>query len=498
MKVLFVTSEAFPLLKTGGLGDVAGALPVALSGLGVDVRILMPGYPDAMKRACDKGEPIDLGDPLDAGAARLVPARMPDSRLPVWLIDCPALYDRPGGPYTQADGTDWPDNHLRFALLGRVAAMLCMAGSFIGWRPDVVHGHDWQTGLTPAYLMQWGGPRTPSVFTVHNLHYSGLFDASVLPAAGLRQDAFTIHGLEFHGKVSFLKAGLVYSDALTTVSPTYAREIQTPAFGRGLDGLLSARARDLHGILNGIDDTIWNPHTDGALAARYNAAAPAGKARCKAALQRELGLTEDLATPVLAVISRFTEQKGIDFALEALPRLRRDGAQVVMLGEGDGAIERAVAAAAHPGQVAVRISHDEGLAHRIIAGADILLMPSRFEPCGLTQMYALRYGTIPVVHRTGGLADTVRDVSSGLGNGFVFDDANAAALSAAAERAITTYRDRAAWAELCRRGMEMDFGWRRSASEYIGVYERLAGTRKRGADVMTMRKDAGDESIHQW
>ena len=476
MKVLFVVSEAFPLIKTGGLGDVGGALSAALAHEGADVRVLLPGYEEALDKLAGKETPIDLGDPLGAGPARLIPGRMPDSGVKTWLIDCPALFIRNGGPYTDDDDEPWPDNHIRFALLGRAAAMISIAGGFVGWQPDILHANDWQAGLAPTYLVQWSGRRTPSIFTIHNCQYQGLFDASIMPVVGLRQDMFGPYGLEFFGSVSYLKAGLVYSDRLTTVSPTYAKEIQTPMFGNGLEGVAASRSAVLHGILNGIDDETWNPATDRALAKTFKAGDLAGKAACKAAVQRELGLKVDAECPLIGIVSRFVPQKGLDLVVQMLPRLLKKNVQLAILGAGEQAIETAIldATNTHPGMVAAKIGYSEDLSHRIIAGADMFLVPSRFEPCGLTQMYAMRYGAVPIVRRTGGLADTVIEAENPGGTGFLFDAPTASALFGAVEAAIARFGDKEWWRTIQRRGMAQDFGWSRPARAYCDLYESLA------------------------
>ena len=476
MKILFVTSEAYPLLKTGGLADVAGALPAALAALGEDVRILLPAYPDAVAAAKDKQDAISLGDPLGVGEVRLIKARMPVTGTELWLIDCPALYDRAGNPYTQKDGTDWPDNPLRFAMLSRVAAMLSVPGNATGWTADIVHANDWQGGLTAAYLHFWGGRHARSVFTVHNLQYQGLFKREILPQAGLPEAAFSVDGLEFHDKVSFLKSGLYYSDAITTVSPTYAKEIMGDALGCGLDGLLRLRSDVLSGVLNGVDDETWNPATDKHLDHRYSLARRTGKAKNKTALQAELGLPSGTKAPLLGMVTRLTAQKGIDLVVNALPALRKSGFQLAVLGTGDTKWERALSdlAATDP-NISVRIGYDEAMAHRIIAASDVFLMPSRFEPCGLTQMYALRYGTLPLVRKTGGLADTVVDVRQGdSGTGFVFEPADGAALSAAAARAAALFKNVKAWRKVQRTAMQQDFSWAHAAQAYQKLYRDLA------------------------
>lgn len=492
MRVLTVSSEVYPLIKTGGLADVAGALPAALARRGLDSRLVMPGYPQALDRAVERGAPRDLGDVLGVGSTRLVEARMPDSGVPVWLIDCPALYDRAGGPYQRPDGAEHPDNFKRFALLARVAALLATGQAVDGYAADIVHANDWQAGLVPAYLRLLPRPLAPvvhdpkTVFTIHNLHFQGLFGPDILPMVGLPMDSFRIDGLEFNGLVSYLKAGLYYSDRLTTVSPTYAWEITTPEGGRGLHGLLAGRAHagHLQGIVNGVDYALWDPAVDTLIAERYDRPGVAdGKAANKAALQREMGLAEDPGAPLLAMVSRFSDQKGVDLVVEAAPYMVDAGAQLVLVGSGEWWLEQAVARLrdTYPGRVACHIGYDEPLAHRTQAAADIFLVPSRFEPCGLTQLYALRYGALPLVRRTGGLADTVRDLGhesgggagNGAGTGFLFDTPSTEGLLSAFYRALEVYRRPDAWHHARQRAMTEDFGWDRAADTYQALYEEL-------------------------
>jgi starch synthase len=400
---------------------------------------------------------------------------MPSCDVPVWLIDCPMLYDRVGNPYTQANGTDWPDNHLRFAMLSRVAAMLSVPGNGANWTADIVHANDWQAGLTAAYLHFWGGHHARSVFTIHNLQYQGLFASDIVSQVGLPDAAYSSHGIEFHNHVSFLKSGLHYSDAITTVSPTYAKEIMGTALGCGLDGLLRHRANAVHGILNGIDDEVWNPQTDPLIPHTYSLAKRAGKAKNKAALQLEMGLPVDDKAPLFCVVSRLTEQKGIHLIAESAAALCSRGIQLAILGNGDHHLETVLSsvAAVNDG-VGVTIGYDDALAHRLIAGADVLLMPSRFEPCGLTQMYAMRYGTLPLVFKTGGLADTVVDCSEkDNGTGFVFNIPSATALVQTAERAISFYRQPKEWQKAQKNAMNQDLSWKHAAKVYIDLYNNL-------------------------
>jgi starch synthase len=476
MRVLFVTSEAHPLMKTGGLADVSASLPRALQSLGHQVQLLMPAYRDALAAAGPPGVKLAATRDVAGHHVRLLETRLPGSRNKVWLLDCPALFDRPGNPYHDAEGRAYADNAERFMLLCRVGALLAEDAFDLGWRPEVVHCNDWQSALVPL-LLHARQPRPALVFTIHNLAYQGLFPPADFERLGIAAHYWHPDALEFHGQFSFIKGGIVFADRVTTVSPSYAREIQTGEFGHGLDGLLRHRAPVLSGILNGIDTTAWNPSRDPALALNYGATTLARKRQNKIALQAEMGLDTDPAAPLLAFIGRLAEQKGIDLLLEALPVLLGHPAQAVMLGSGDPAYEAALAALAdaHPGRFALRIGYDEALAHRIEAGADVFLMPSRFEPCGLNQMYSLRYGTVPVVRNVGGLADTVVDatpetLADGSANGFSFSGADAAALVGAARRALAAQADAPLWARLQLTGMRRDFSWRHSARAYEQLY----------------------------
>ncbi|MBL6928108.1 MAG: glycogen synthase GlgA [Rhodospirillales bacterium] len=476
MKVLFAVSEMFPFVKTGGLGDVAGALPVALQNLGVDVRVLIPAYSEVLDKVVDLAPWVSLGDPLGAGEIRVALGRVPGSGVPVWLVGSPALYERKTGPYLGPDGKDWPDNHVRFAALSRAAAIICDAGTVLGWQADILHSHDWQGGLGPAYLALRGGRRPGTVHTIHNMAFAGIFPATELGAVGLPLEAFSINGVEYHEKLSFLKAGIRYADRLTTVSPTHAREIMSKEFGFGFEGVLASREGHLKGILNGIDGDIWNPRTDALIEQTYDARNLGKKALNKAALQKTFGLPINPKAPLFGVVSRFTIQKGIDLVLETLPRIIEQGGQLAVLGSGDAELEDKLTKAAKdfPAHVAVRVGYDEPLSHLVQAGCDGFLVPSRFEPCGLTQMYALRYGTPPIVRRTGGLADSVIDVSNVAdGTGFVFEAAKGTELNRAVTNAIKLYRRPGEWRALQRRAMKQDFSWEKSARDYISVYSEL-------------------------
>ena len=477
-----MASEAYPLVKTGGLADVVGALPHALAPLGVRVRLMLPAYP-AVRAACPGAVTLHRYADLHGGPARILAAEA--ARMEVLLLDAPHLFDRPGNPYVDATGTDWTDNALRFGALARAAADVAL-GAISGYRPDVVHAHDWQAGLVPAYLHYADAPTRPAtVMTVHNLAFQGRFDAALLAPLGLPPRSFAMDGVEYYGGIGFLKAGLALADHITTVSPTYAAEIRTSAEGMGLDGLLRQRAAAVSGILNGIDTDVWDPARDPLIAARYSSRDLAkGRAVNKAALQARLGLDDAPGAPLFGVVSRLTWQKGIDLLLEVLPRLLAHGAQLALLGSGDKPLEAAFkeAARAHRGRVAVTIGYDESLAHGIQAGADALLVPSRFEPCGLTQLCALRYGALPVVARTGGLADTVVDanemaLASAAGTGVVFSPVTADALAHAIDRTVELHGRPATWRALQRRAMTTDVSWARPAERYAALFRALVDAR---------------------
>ena len=482
MRVLYITAELYPWVKSGGLGDVAAALPPALIEEGIDVRLLLPGFRGFLDAFPGITDIARLTTPFAAERVRVCLARLPGSESLAYLVDHPAFYDRPGNPYAGPDSSDWPDNHRRFGLFGWIAAELAR-GADPGWRPDILHGHDWHTGLAPAYLAARppAAGHVPTVFTVHNLAYRGPFPGTIFPELALPPEFFSIDGVEFFGTVSFIKAGLFYSDRLTTVSPTYAREIQTPAFGWGLDGLLRARNNVLTGILNGVDPRFWDPRHDKNLPQTYcTEDAAAGKRAAKAVLQRRLGLEPGDGGPLHGAVSRLTPQKGLDLVLAGLPDLVTGGGQLALLGSGDDDLEQAFRAAAeqYRGRVGVAIGYDESLAHLIIGGSDVILVPSRFEPCGLTQLYALRYGALPLVRRVGGLADTVVDATAtslaeGVATGFAFDDDSPSALMSAIGRATELFREREIWQRMMRRAMTRDFSWAAAARLYAGVYRTL-------------------------
>lgn len=479
MRILFASSEAHPLIKTGGLADVSGSLPQALAGLGHDVRLVLPAYP-AIKRARrwkSLGTPSLDGKPSEW---QLLSGTLPGTRLPVYLVDAPLYFERAGNPYRAPDGRDWQDNHLRFGLFGRAIAALAMGEADLRWRPELLHCNDWQTGLAPA-LLNGRAERPATVFTIHNLAYQGLFPPEALHELDLAQTLWRPDGLEFYGQLSFIKGGLVFADRITTVSPTYAKEILTPDFGYGLEGLLTHRVDVLSGILNGIDETAWNPRTDTHLPTPFDPLDKVAKRRCRASLCKALDLNEsEHAPPLLGLIGRLVEQKGIDLVIAAIePLLAQRRARAVILGSGERRFELALSALAtrYPGRLAVRIGYDETLAHHIEAGADAFLMPSRFEPCGLNQMYSLRYGTPPLAHRTGGLADTIIDatpdhLAAGTANGFLFDAPSAEALGAGLERLLALWNT-PDWETLIRSGTRSDFSWTRSAQAYSTLYKSI-------------------------
>ena len=467
-RVLHVTPECAPMTKTGGLGDVSEALPEALRAAGVDAMTLLPGYPAVLDHVGKAREAEKLA--LLGFDCRLLRAD------PFLVLDCPALYMRDGGPYQTAEGRDWDDNPLRFGVLARAAALLAGSGTPLDWQPQVLHCHDWPSGLAPAYLRGEAG-RAASVMTIHNVAFQGNYDPALLSRLELPPSAYSIDGVEFHARLSFLKGGIAYADAVTTVSPTYAQEIQTPELGFGLDGLLRHRRAVLSGILNGIDTRTWDPANDARIVQRYDARTLELKAANKAALQKRMGLQPEARVPLLGMVSRFAHQKGTDLVAATAEELVAAPAQLAIVGQGERALQEAMAAIAarHPGRIAVQVAFDEDLAHAIEAGADLFLMPSRYEPCGLNQMYSQRYGTPPVARATGGLVDTVMDGVTG----FLFAEAERAALVAAARRALAAYADAARWSSIQRAGMARDFSWSAAARRYAALYLGLATATQR-------------------
>lgn len=482
MRVLFATAEAYPLAKTGGLADVSRALPLALLRIGIDVRLLMPGYPGAYLRLEEPRIVARIAPAMGVGDATLVEGRFPGTDLPVYLIDSPSLFRRPGGLYQDEAGHEWPDNALRFAFLAHVGREIALGRTALRWAPDLVHANDWHAGLLPFYLSLHDGPRPATVFTTHNMAFQGNFPSHWLDQLGIPGACFQAQGVEFYNQISFLKAGLSYADRVTTVSPNYAKEILTTEFGCGMEGVLRRKGEDFNGILNGIDDGLWNPACDPELPRPFHASDIAGKRVCKAALQEQMGLPAKPDTPLIGFVSRITHQKMADVLLETLPWLCGEDVQFVSVGEGDPILAEGFAAIgeAHKSKAAIRIGYAEADAHRLQAGCDILLAPARFEPCGLTQLYALKYGTLPIVRRTGGLADTVVDASATTiadrtATGFVFDQPTKDDFKAAIARALTLYREKLIWRRLQLQAMAQDYSWDASAVQYAALYSAASG-----------------------
>ncbi len=482
LKILFAVSEVAPFSKTGGLADVAAALPRALAAIGHDVRIVTPRYRE-FSGSGDRVASLRVDSPSGPVGVTVVRVRLPGSSIPVYALqDDRGWFDRDG--LYQSGGRDFDDNLERFAFFSR--AVLELPGA-LNWMPEIVHCHDWQTALVPVYLKTRGrlngadAARPRTVLTIHNLGYQGVFPGERFPATGLGWDSFTPDGLEFYGLVNLLKGGLLAADVLTTVSPTYAREIQTEPYSHGLHGVLAARGTDLIGIINGIDGVEWDAARDPVLAAPFSASALDGKAACRDDLLHRLGLAPGPA-PVLAMVTRLAHQKGVDLVVELLPELVTLDLRVVILGTGDPAYEAALRewSAKAPDRLAAVLRFDDALAHQVMAGADLFVMPSRYEPCGLSQMYAMRYGAVPVCHQTGGLADTVvdyrpRSAREGRATGFLFRPCDADGLIRALQLALAVHRDRTAWRQLITAGMRADFGWERSAADYVRVYRRALG-----------------------
>lgn len=475
-RILFVTSEAHPLIKTGGLADVSGSLPKALAELGQDVRLIMPYY-QAVKIDQEIYHRCNLR--VNNCNVEILESRLPGSDVIVWLVNYPAYFGTPGNPYLDPQGNPWSDSAERFALFCRIAVEVAMNRAWLDWKAEIVHCNDWQSGLVPALLsLEEERPRT--VFTIHNLAYQGLFPKQTFAFLNIPGRLWHPDGVEFHGMLSFIKGGLTYSDHITTVSPSYALEIQTPEFGYGLEGLLKHRQNQLTGILNGIDVEHWDPETDTYLAHTYTATTLDKKLANKTALQNRLGLPVDATIPVIGLISRLVQQKGIDLVLESLPQMAEMPLQFVLLGSGDRDYEQRLLnfASIYPEKFSITIGYDEVLSHLIEAGADIFLMPSRFEPCGLNQMYSQRYGTIPIVRETGGLADTVTDslpqtITDGSASGVVFSQAHGDSLLEAIKRTLILYLNPKIWKKMQQTGMRKDFSWRNSAEQYLYLYRHL-------------------------
>ena len=481
MRVLFATSEAYPLIKTGGLADVSGALPKAISQLPDfkgDIKLLLPAY-SAVLAKLKTAKTIANINVLGQDCS-LITGKMPDSDIEVIAIKNAALYERTGGPYSDENGIDWLDNPLRFGVLSRVASLLCSANSPIkNWLPDLIHCNDWQTGLAPAYMKLLDNSKTKSILSIHNIAFQGCFDATWLKQLELPAAHFQINGFEYHGQISFLKAGLFYADQLSTVSPTYAQEIQTADFGFGLEGLLQTRSSELTGILNGIDADEWNPATDLHLPKNYSNSRITGKHAVKHALQQQLGLDIHANAPLLGVVSRLTHQKGLDLLPVIMPKLVDLGCQFAILGSGEKKLEANFNALAerYPTQISMNTGYHEHLSHNIMAGSDLFIMPSRFEPCGLNQLYGLAYGTPPIVSNTGGLADSVCDTTklslkNNSATGFVVKNVTSASLMITIQQAIATWQDKKTWRKLQKNGMSRDISWVSSAKPYFNLYQK--------------------------
>ncbi|WP_420407252.1 glycogen synthase GlgA [Hoeflea sp.] len=475
MKILSVASEVYPLIKTGGLADVAGALPAALAAHGVDMHVLLPGYSQVMAKLVNPVRLLELDDLIGTSAAILA-CRL--NGVQYLVLDAPDLFDREGGPYTDASGKDHPDNWRRFAALCLAAARIAEAG-LDDWFPDIVHAHDWQAGLVPVYMKHGTASHVPTVMTVHNLAFQGQFSPAIFAELGLPSSVFAMDGIEYYGDVSYLKGGLQLASAITTVSPTYAQEIRTPEFGMGLEGLINARAADLHGIVNGIDTDVWDPANDPMIPASYSHSKLKRRQINRKALAERFGL-EETTGPVFTVVSRLTWQKGMDVLAEAADDIVAMGGRLAVLGAGDPALEAALAGAAerHPGRIGAIIGYDEALSHLIHAGGDALLVPSRFEPCGLTQLCGLRYGNVPIVARIGGLADTIIDANEAasaarVATGFQFSPVTRDALLQAVRAAIRAFAEPRTWSRLQDRGMKSDVSWERSAARYVALYADL-------------------------
>ncbi len=475
-KILFVTSEAHPLIKTGGLADVSGSLPKALAELGVDVRLIMPNY-----QAIKTTEEIYYKSTVRVNNTdvNILETRLPGTQVIVWLVDYPEFFDFPGNPYVDEQGNAWANTAERFALFCRIAVEVAMNRSYLEWTPDIIHCNDWQSGLVPA-LLSLEASRPATVFTIHNMAYQGIFPKTTEASLNLPKSLWNPDGIEFNDMLSFIKGGLAYADRITTVSPTYAQEIQTADFGYGLEGLLSHRKEVLTGIINGIDADQWDPETDAYISERYNISTLSKKQLNKTALQNKHSLPVDNSIPVIALVSRLVEQKGIDLVLECLPEMLTLPLQFFLLGNGNKSFEQQLSlfAETYPDKIAITIGYDEALAHLLEAGADIFLMPSRFEPCGLNQLYSQRYATVPIVRKTGGLADTVVDtlpetLGKNTATGFVFNEATSGTLMETIKRAIIVYSRPETWKQLQTTGMKKDYSWTKSAKEYMALYEQL-------------------------
>jgi len=476
-KILYISSEVFPLIKTGGLADVAGSLPAALLKQSQDVRLLLPAYPEVLNKI-SKHKTIAQTQYYNLSVS-IIETRLPGTQLKVWLVDCPALFNRPGGPYTDAHGEVWHDNALRFAIFCHAAVDIALHKFQLNWQPDIVHCNDWQSGLVPALLSLHTSPPA-TIFTIHNLAYQGNFSQQTFYDLHLPAELWHINGLEFYNQLSFIKGGLAYADKITTVSPTYATEILQTENGYGLDGLLKHRQKDVSGILNGIDEKYWNPGTDPHIKQKYNRRTLNKKVINKTELQKELSLPVDESITMIGMVSRLVEQKGLDIILQSLPKLLNKNLQLVILGTGELHYEMQLAeySEKHPNHIKVIIGYSEALAHKIEAASDIYLMPSTFEPCGLNQLYSLHYGTLPIVTRVGGLADTVvhaseDNIENGTANGFVLEAHSKTALIETIDLALQLYKQKQLWRKIQINAMSQDFSWRTSAEQYVKLYRQV-------------------------
>jgi len=484
LKVLFATSEAHPLVKTGGLADVSGALPIALRELDCDIRIILPAYPQVVEKLDNKKIISHLEIPGIVGTIKILEGKIADSKINVLVVDYAAAFKRNGSPYVDPDGVPWRDNAERFALFSKAICKVALNQANIDWQPDIVHCNDWQTGLVPAILRlsqpaQIEGPYIPSIFTIHNLAYQGLFPRDTFVALGLPTELWSHSALEFHNQMSLIKGGLVFADRITTVSPQYAKEIQGEKFGYGLQGLLSHRQSQLSGILNGIDDNAWNPAIDPLIESNYDSHAMQNKILNKHHLQNHYGLALSNQL-LLGFIGRLVEQKGIDLIVTLIPKLKQLSAQLVILGSGENTIETQLKqlATQYSDVFSVKIGYDETLAHQIEAGIDAFLMPSKFEPCGLNQMYSLRYGSIPIVTNVGGLSDSVvgvnkKTLAAHTATGFVFNEPTASEFLITLNSAIALYKQPKKWASVVKTGMTQNFGWQTSARQYLKLYQSV-------------------------
>jgi starch synthase len=475
-KILFVSSEAHPLIKTGGLADVSGSLPKALNELSQSIHLLLPNY-----------QGINITEPvchrcmirIDNSEVHILETKLPNSQVTVWLVDYPPFFDLPGNPYSDEQGNPWPNNLERFTLFCKVATEVAMDRTYLEWKPDIVHCNDWQSGLVPA-LLYLEKERPATVFTIHNMAYQGLYPAEKYPTLNLPNRLWHPDGLEFYGLLSLIKGGLVYADRITTVSPSYALEIQTSEFGYGLEGLLHHKQDILSGIINGIDIDVWNPETDEHISQHYNRTTLKHKHINKIALQQQLFLPVNKDIPVFGLISRLVEQKGIDLILDCLPEMLSKPIQFVLLGSGSQKFERRLhnLSVLYPDKLSVTLGYNEALAHLIEAGVDIFMMPSRFEPCGLNQLYSQRYGTIPIIRKTGGLADTIIDalpesLANNTATGIAFHEAQADSLIEAVKRSLILFYDKTNWKKLQKNCMNKDSSWKNSAKQYLSLYQQL-------------------------